>query len=57
MKETLKISIVDDNQYFTSGLRHLLADFYLTKNTRVRFIDEKASKPSIDILFHANRFF
>ncbi|MBL5906302.1 helix-turn-helix transcriptional regulator [Serratia fonticola] len=55
MKETLEISIVDDNQYFTSGLRHLLADFYLTKNTRVKFIDEKASKPSIDILFHANR--
>ncbi|MFV8848956.1 response regulator transcription factor [Serratia fonticola] len=56
MKETLKISIIDDNQYFTSGLRHLLADFYLTKNTRVRFIDEKVSKPSIDILFHANRY-
>ncbi|MFQ0830766.1 LuxR C-terminal-related transcriptional regulator [Serratia fonticola] len=56
MKETLKISIVDKNQYFTSGLRHLLADFYLTKNTRVKFVDENASKLSIDILFHANRY-
>lgn len=55
MKETLKISIIDNNQYFISGLYHLLSDFYLTKNTSVRFIDENAPKPSIDILFHANR--
>ncbi|WP_447872346.1 response regulator transcription factor [Serratia fonticola] len=55
MKETLTISIIDNNQYFTVGLRHLLADFYHTKNTNVWFIDEKASKRSIDILFHTNR--
>jgi fimbrial protein FimW len=55
MKETLKISIIDKNQYFTAGLRHLLADYYHTKNTNVRFIDENASNLAIDVLFHANR--
>lgn len=54
MKKKLKILIVDDNQYYKFGLSHLLANFYLTKNTCVKFIDEKDSKPSIDILFHAN---
>ncbi|HHQ6601493.1 TPA: response regulator transcription factor [Serratia fonticola] len=55
MKKTLRISIIDNNQYFTVGLRHALAEFYFKKNTNVRFIDETPSKHSIDILFHAPR--
>lgn len=55
MEKTLKILIIDDNQYYKSGLCHLLSDFYLSKNIRVKFIDEKSSKPSIDILFYASR--
>ncbi|MFV8904619.1 response regulator transcription factor [Serratia fonticola] len=49
----INISIIDNNQYFSAGLRHALADFYFAKGTYVRLIEKNPSKLSIDILFHA----
>lgn len=54
MKQTLNISIVDNNQYFMLGFRQILFDFYFTKNIHVRFIDKNMKEELVDILFYSS---
>lgn len=51
--KTIKVLIIDKDEYFMEGLRHAISDCYLSKDTVVRFVEQPLSGFSVDIIFQA----
>lgn len=49
----VKVLIIDKDEYFMEGLRRVISDFYLSRDTVVRFVEQPRSGFSADIIFQA----
>lgn len=50
--EAMKITIVDDNNFFLLGLQNLLTAFFEKQNIKVIFIDKSTENTQVDIVFY-----
>jgi DNA-binding CsgD family transcriptional regulator len=51
--KTVKVLLIDKDEYFMEGLRQVISDFYLSKDTVVRFVEQPLPGFSADIIFQA----